>query len=297
MTGRVVDIKRLAVHDGPGIRTTLFLKGCPLRCAWCHNPESISPKPEIGFLARKCIGCRACVEACPAGVHSVRDGLHALDRARCTACGACVEACLPGALEYYGREVTVDAAVEAVLEDRNFYVHSGGGCTLSGGEPLGQAGFCAALLERLREQGVHCAIDTCGAAAWQAFEAVLPHTDLFLYDVKHTDEQRHEEWTGSSNRQILGNLERLAQRGVPIEIRVPVIPGFNADAESLVAIGTWLGRLANVSAVRLLPYHSLARSKYEAVGRPDTLPDVPAPSPDQMRAAAALLTELGLEIA
>ena len=296
MVGRIVDIKRFAVHDGPGIRTTVFLKGCPLRCRWCHNPESISSRPEIGFLNKKCIGCGKCAEACPAGVHSFRAGTHVLDRSKCTACGKCVEACLPGALEYYGREITVDAAVMAVMEDKNFYVNSGGGCTFSGGEPLLQAKFCAEAFNRLRDNGIHCAIDTSGAVEWQAFETVLPYTDMFLYDVKHTDDRRHREHTGSSNRVIVSNLERLSQCGIPIEIRIPIIPEFNADAESLDAIGRWLGRLLNVSGVRLLPYHSLARSKYEAVGRPDTMLHVAVPTPEQMHAAAARLGEFGLGV-
>ena len=296
MNGRIVDIKRFAVHDGPGIRTTVFLKGCPLRCRWCHNPESISSKPEIGFLKKKCIGCGRCAEVCPAGVHSFRAGIHVLDRSKCAACGKCVEACLPGALEYYGRVITVDAAVKAVMEDRNFYVNSGGGCTLSGGEPLMQSEFCAAVFHRLRNSGVHCAIDTSGAVEWQAFETVLPYTDVFLYDVKHTDDLRHREHTGGSNRLIVRNLERLSQRGIPIEVRIPVIPQFNTDAESLGAIGKWLSRLSNVSGIRLLPYHSLARSKYEAVGRPDAMPHVPAPTQEQMRASAARLAEFGLGV-
>lgn len=296
MKARLVDIKRMAVHDGPGIRTTIFLKGCPLRCCYCHNPESILPEPEIGFLKKKCIGCGQCAEVCPNHAHSFRDGIHVFDRSKCTACGKCVEACLPGALEYYGRETTVERAVAVVLEDKTFYANSGGGCTISGGEPLSQAKFCAELFKCLRNNRIHCAIDTSGAVPWTAFETVLPYTDMFLYDVKHTDDQRHRGYTGSSNHLILSNLERLSQCGVPIEIRIPVIPEFNSDEASLDAIDKWLSRLSNIVAVQLLPYHELARSKYETVGHPDTMPHVPVPTPEQMHFAAARLTKFGLNV-
>lgn len=295
MTGRLVSVQRLCVHDGPGIRTTLFLKGCSLACRWCHNPETLSPKPEIGFHARKCVGCGKCAEVCPQGAHSFVEGSHHFDRGSCTACGKCVAACLPGALEYYGREVSVEEAVAAVLEDRTFYATSGGGCTVSGGEPLLQAEFCAELFRALHAAGVHCAVDTSGAVSWQSFETVLPYTDLFLYDVKHIDEQIHREHTGSGNGMILENLTRLAESGVPIEVRIPLIPGFNANQESLSALGKWLSRMPNIAGVRLLPYH-LARSKYETVGRRDTMPHVPLPTPEQVREAAAVLEGWGLEV-
>jgi len=294
MKGCLVEIKRFAVHDGPGIRTTLFLKGCPLACRWCHNPETIDPHPEIGLLSRKCRGCGRCAAVCPVGAHTLRNGAHVFDRSRCTACGRCVEACLPGALEYYGREVGVEEAVAAVLEDRTFYVESGGGCTFSGGEPLLQADFCAAVAARLRANGVHCAIDTAGAVPWESFAAVLPHTDLFLYDFKLADEARHRELTGLSNQLILANLRRLAGCGVPIEIRMPLVPGSNAAPADLQAAGGILSRLANLSAVRLLPYHAMARSKYDAVGRPDTMPDVPPPDAAALANAAAILRGCGL---
>ena len=293
MLGRVVSVERMCVHDGPGIRTTVFLKGCPLHCRWCHNPESISPDPEIGFSKRKCIACGKCAEVCPTGAHVFHDGAHSMNRRLCTACGACVEACLAGALQYHGRQMSAEEAVRAVLEDRTFYAISGGGCTLSGGEPLRQAEFCAEVLERLQAEGIHCAIDTSGAVAWESFEAVLPYTDLFLYDVKHADDRLHREHTGVSNRRIIGNLRRLSGCGVPIEIRVPTIPGFNAHGKGMAAIGELLRGLPNLVGARLLPYH-LARLKYEAVARPDTMPHVSPPDAATIDGAAAVLRECGL---
>ncbi len=239
------------------------------------------------------MGCGKCAEVCPTGAHVFRDGVHHLDRELCTACGKCVEACLPGALEYYGSEMSAEEAVAAVMEDRTFYATSGGGCTLSGGEPLLQAQFCAELFKLLGEEGVHRAIDTCGAVSWESFETVLPYTDLFLYDVKHTDDRRHREHTGGTNRGILDNLRRLSERGVPIEVRIPTIPGFNADEGSLAAMGKLLSGLPNIAGVRLLPYH-LARSKYETVGRPDTMPDVMLLDDATMADAARVLRGCGV---
>lgn len=272
MTGRLLELTRLSVHDGPGIRTTVFLKGCSLCCRWCHNPESISPKPEIGFVKRKCLGCGECAEVCPAGAHSFSEGVHHLNRDLCQACGKCVQACLPGALEYFGGEMTAEEVAAAVLEDATFYTKSGGGCTISGGEPLLQAPFCAEVFGILRESGIRCALDTSGAVPWESFEKVLPYTDLFLYDMKHVDDALHRQQTGSSNERTLDNLTRLSECGIPIEVRIPTIPDFNADTESMTAIGQFLSGLNHVVGIRLLPYH-IARSKYETIGRPYLVDD------------------------
>jgi pyruvate formate lyase activating enzyme len=294
VTGRIVETKRFAIHDGPGIRTTVFLKGCPLACRWCHNPETISRQPEIGFLRQKCVACGRCVATCPTGAHAVTDGTHTLDRSRCTACGACVEACLPGALELYGREVTLAEVIAEVVEDRTFYEQSGGGVTLSGGEPLLQAEFCAAVCRQLRESGIHCAVDTSGAVPWDRFETVLPYVDLFLYDLKHMDDAQHRLGTGTGNRLILENLRQLSERGRAIEIRLPLVPGFNDDPQNLQALAEYLLSLPATPPLRLLPYHNLAHSKYEAVGRLDDLPPTPA-SADGIATAIATLRTAGIE--
>ena len=288
--GTVFDVNRFGVHDGPGVRTVFYLKGCPLHCRWCHNPEGMESRRQLAYYEHKCLHCAECVAVCPQHAHDLVDGKHVFTREKCEACGACEDVCLGRALKLFGREFTVEEACRTALEDRVFY-RDGGGVTLSGGEPLLQAQFCAELLKLLKEADIHCAIDTSGAASWDRFEDVLPHTDMFLYDVKHVDDSRHREYVGRSNRQIIENLKRLTECNVPVEIRIPVIPGFNDDSESIDAIGGLLGGLRNIAGVRLLPYHQ-ARSKYEAIDCGDTMPEADAPSTDRMDAIAARLGKL-----
>jgi len=285
--GRIFDVKRFAVHDGPGVRTTLFLKGCPLRCRWCHNPEGMEPRPQLAFFERKCLACGECVKACRRGAHELVEGRRAFLRERCAACGACVERCLGGALRLFGRKLALKEALEIVLEDLDFYM-DGGGVTVSGGEPLLQADFCASLFRSLKREGVHCAVDTSGAVQWESFEKVLPFADIFLYDVKHVDDALHVKLTGMSNEIILRNLELLSERGVPIEIRIPCVPGFNLDDDSMKAIGGFLDGMKNIMGVRLLPYHA-AISKREALGLLDPMEGIEPPSAESMLAFAAIL--------
>ena len=285
-SARFIDIKRFAVHDGPGIRTTLFLKGCTLRCIWCHNPESRPSQPELAIHYPKCTLCGECAGVC--SCHKIVGGRHEFDRAACKGCGRCEQVCLSGALELFGKTITVDEAAAKLLEDRIFYA-DGGGITLSGGEPLLQCDFCAELLKRMRGEGIDCAVDTCGNVPWAAFEKVLPYTDIFLYDLKCADPAKHEKFTGCRNDLVLENLKRLDETGRKIEIRMIMVPEHNMGEGDLRAAGEILGRLKHVSAVRLLAYHQLARSKFEAVGHPDTMPDVPAPDAEALEKCAAIL--------
>lgn len=283
-TGTVFEIKRFAVHDGPGVRTVIFLKGCPLRCRWCHNPEGMEPKPQLAYFGHKCLHCGECVKACPNGAHALVDGMHVFTRDACVACGECETACPGRALRLFGHEFTVAEACQAVLSDRDFY-RDGGGVTISGGEPLLQVDFCIGVLKSLKQEGIHCAIDTSGAVPWDGFEQVLPYVDLFLYDIKHIDVCRHREQVGASNQLILANLKRLTGHGVRIEIRIPIIPGFNDDTASIAAIGAFLADLPHITGIRLLPYHP-AHSKHTAVGRDNLLPETMEPTPEAMDAIA-----------
>lgn len=294
--GFLFDIKRFAVHDGPGIRTTLFLKGCSLKCAWCHNPESHSRHPQLAYYPHKCIHCGQCLSACDQAAHEMNQEKHIFHRDKCIACGACESVCLGNALKLYDQQMTVEETLTLVLADRDFYEQSNGGVTLCGGEPLIQSKFCFELLSALKKEKINTAVDTCGSVEWKNIETVLPVSDLFLYDLKHIDDSKHREYTGSSNHVILDNLQKLSQCDIPIEIRIPIIPGFNSDPQSLDAFGQVLSELSNITAVKILAYHDLARSKYNALGMPDTMPHVNTPSPEKMDTAAARLKEFGLTV-
>lgn len=289
---RYIDIKRFAVHDGPGIRTTLFLKGCPLRCIWCHNPESRFPQPELAIHYPKCTSCGECAKVC--SCHKTANGIHEFDRPACKACGKCTDACPSGALELFGRSITVHEAAAKLLEDRIFY-GNGGGITLSGGEPLLHSGFCAELLKTMKAEGIHCAVDTCGHVPWSAFASVLLYTDLFLYDFKCADAEKHCRLTGYRNELILENLKKLDATGKDIEIRMMLVPEQNMAPDDLRAAGNFLAPCKNISAIRLLAYHSLAHSKFQAVGHPDTMPDVPSPDIEALEQAAEILRSCGLK--
>ena len=290
---RIVEIKRFAVHDGDGIRTTVFFKGCPLSCVWCHNPESIDFYPTVGLFSDKCTGCGDCAAVCPQGVHRISEDAHTLLRTRCIGCGACEEACLFDALSVYGREMAVKDLLPLLLSDRPFYERSGGGVTLSGGECLIHADFCAELLAALKREGIHTAVDTCGFVPFSAFEAVLPYTDVFLYDVKAITPDVHQRCTGKDNALILDNLTRLDALGARIEARIPFVPDYNAD--DLPRIAAHLSGLRSLTGVRLLPYHNMAGAKYESIERKNTLP---ARLPDEalLQKAREVLSSFGLPL-
>ncbi len=295
--GWIFDIKRFAVHDGPGIRTTIFLKGCSLQCQWCHNPESINSQPELMLHTRRCISCDTCLTVCPTGAHQKTErGERTFDRGRCDLCGRCVASCYAEALVMVGRRVSVDDVMAVVREDAPFYERSGGGVTLSGGEPLVQGDFTVALLSQCQAEGFHTAIDTCGNVKWRVINRVLPYVDLVLYDVKHISPHQHKRYTGASNRLILNNLRRLCNCGVHVEIRMPIIPTINDSQKTIESTARYLGSLNNITAVRLLPYHRLAGSKYQSLGRENTMPDIAPPSTRQMREIAQWMSQYNLKI-
>ena len=267
-SGTLFDLKRFALHDGPGVRTTVFLKGCPLSCSWCHNPESQDPNPELMFWADRCVGCGACVAACPNGAISISRGASRTDRTRCTACGACVDVCPFGARAIAGEAWSLDRLVREIEKDLLFYDESGGGVTLSGGEPLAQASFSISLLSECRKRRIHTAVDTCGHAEWEVLRDAARWADLILYDVKHPSADRHRELTGVANERILENLRRLDGEGCPLWIRVPVVPGLNDASEDIAALGGIVADLDAVEAVHLLPYHPGGEAKRERLGRP-----------------------------
>ena len=294
-TGLVFDIQKYSIHDGPGIRTTVFLKGCPLHCPWCHNPESRSPDVEISWSEARCIGCYQCWQVCPQACE-VRPATPEIDRQRCLGCGRCVAACPTGAREWVGRQRTVDEILAEVLQDRLFYDESGGGVTLSGGEPLMQAEFSRQLLAACRREGLHTAVDTCGFGRCEDLLGLAAYTNLFLYDVKILDDQRHRQYTGVSNVVILENLAALCEAGAEVWVRVPVIPGFNAAPDDIAATAAWVASLGRVRRLHLLPYHAwgLHKSQRVAAAGPTLLAD--PPSREHMERLAALVRGYGLAV-
>ena len=287
----VFEIKHFAVHDGDGIRTTVFLKGCPLRCVWCHNPEGLSARPQLAYYPNKCISCGECVAVCPAQAHALVGSAHQFDRTCCTACGKCVDVCLGEALTLYGREMTSDELLPHLLEDRDFYDNSGGGVTLSGGECLTHADFCAELLRQLKAHSIRTAVDTCGDVPREAIDKVMHYTDIFLYDLKAVDEETHKKCTGHSNRRILENLRYIDAYGKDIEIRIPYVPEYNNS--EIEAIAKLLSELTHVKKVRLLAYHNYAGSKYASLGMDNTLPPR-LPVEEELNIALRLLKDHGL---
>jgi len=289
LTGTIFDIRKYSVHDGPGIRTTVFLKGCPLNCWWCHNPESQSPAPEPMLRPNLCIACDVCIAVCAEQAITRVGQQLTWDAQRCTRCGTCAEACLAGAREMAGRAYDVAEVLAEVERDRLFYEESGGGVSFSGGEPLLQWRFLGELLRACRRLELHTALDTSGFASWEVFEHILPATDLVLFDIKHTDPQQHHKVTGVPLAPILHNLRRLAERGVPVWLRVPLVPGVNDDEPNLRRLGELAAAMPNIRRVNLLPYHNTARGKYAHLGRPYRLPATPAPDSAQLERVANLL--------
>lgn len=296
MTGRIFDIQRFSLHDGPGIRTTVFFKGCNLHCYWCHNPESQSPENELQQYPAKCIGCGQCLLHCPKGALSSVAGVIQIDRSLCDGCGICADVCCAGALVLAGRTTTPSSVLDTVRRDRAFYEKSGGGATFSGGEPLYQHEFLVELLKLCRAEGISTAIETAGHVPWAWFEEVLDLTDLFLFDIKHADDARHRQGTGVGIELIRQNLEGLLSRKARVWVRIPVIPGFNADPADMGRIAGSLAHLQGIEKVELMPFHRLGTGKSESLGRPYAAEHLTQPARQELVELAALFSVKGLPI-
>lgn len=289
----IFDIRRFSVHDGPGIRTTVFLKGCPLRCSWCHNPEGLSAAPEVVWREERCTRCGSCIAACPEEALSWVDDAPVLDGARCTLCSLCEDECYAEARQLLGRTMDAAAVLAEVERDRVFYEESGGGVTFSGGEPLSQPEFLGALLRGARAGGIHTALDTSGYAPWSVVDALRDDVDLFLYDLKHVDDERHRRFTGVSNAAILDNLTRLARLGHRIVLRLPLVPGVNDDDATIHATARLAAGLG-IERVVILPFHRLGSNKYGRLGRAYDLPDTATPSAARVAAVLDMVRAAGV---
>ncbi|MDO4581620.1 MAG: glycyl-radical enzyme activating protein [Bacillota bacterium] len=292
ITALISNIQKYSIHDGPGIRTTVFFKGCPLLCAWCHNPETQVFNAEIKWQGDKCIGCLSCVAACPKqAISAAADGV-AIDPELCGVCGACANICPSLAMELLGKSYTPKQLYAEIIKDALFYQQSGGGVTLSGGEPLSHDAFALALLQRLKADGIHTAVDTAGFVPWRVFEQLDPYIDLYLYDIKHLDSDIHEQYTRVPNQPILDNLQKLSQLAREIWLRIPLIPGVNDDPGHIRRIGE-LARRLGLREIYLLPYHRMAAAKYARLQLPYTLGALEEPQQQQLEELADILSATG----
>ena len=309
LKGMVYDIQGFSVHDGPGIRTIVFLKGCPLKCLWCHSPESISFSNVLSWFEMRCIGvekCGRCIPACPHNsitvgkqVSPIQDEKYInvveIDRTKCNNCGECEKECVSRALFLTGKHYTVDEIMERVLRDRSYYQKSGGGVTISGGEPLSQIDFTLELLKRLKQENIHTALDTTGFAKWEIIEKTLPYVDLYLYDIKHTDSESHKIQCGVPNELIIENVYKLAQAGGKIQIRAPIIPGFNDNRQHFEKLATICCKIKdNLQILQLLPYHKFGSVKYRRLDQDNPLPDIDPPTDEHMEDIKNYFESFGL---
>jgi len=293
ITGIIFDIKKYAIHDGPGIRTTVFFKGCPLRCSWCHNPESWEKNLEMLHRPVRCLQCGRCIQICPNRALIRINGKIHRDLSRCTVCGACILPCPAQAMEKVGQQVTVEQVLKEVEKDFVFYDQSGGGVTCSGGEPLAQPDFLRALLTACKERGVHTAVDTSCYGNRETLQSILGFTDLFLCDIKHLDSKKHREFTGGDNSLILDNISWLSTNARRIIVRVPVIAGFNDSPDSIQAIGQYVQNLKTIKQIDLLPYNSGGIAKAERLGKSERMFRSRRLSEEQMKKLAQTLQEMG----
>jgi len=285
------DVQRFAIHDGGGIRTNVFLKGCPLNCLWCQNPESIGWQQDVTFVESFCINCHKCLAVCPVNailMDNDKERVVGIDRDKCIRCGACFKGCYAGAINIVGRWLSVDDVVAMVERDRDFYIGSGGGVTFTGGEPTGQSGFLLAALQAMKARGLNTALETCLYVPWEQLESLLPYIDLLLTDIKHMDSVQHARLTGQPNELILDNFLRLQQRNIPVRVRIPLMPGLNDSRENLQSLAEFIAPCKNVQGVDILPYNRLGMSKCRQLGCEYALPDLAPPSQSKVEEAAAM---------
>ncbi|MEN6370759.1 MAG: glycyl-radical enzyme activating protein [Armatimonadota bacterium] len=295
--GCVFNVQRYSINDGPGIRTTVFLKGCPLHCQWCHNPEGLEPQPQLRYAQSLCTRCGLCAKVCPQGVHEVTPEMHIIDFHRCRGCKRCIDVCPAGSLDIAGQFVSVEDILSTVRRDIPFFSASGGGMTLSGGEPLSQFAFSQALLTQARNEGVHTAVETSALAPWEHLQSLLPIVDLFMIDLKHTDDARHRALTGVSNKLILSNIRNMVAAGHSLLLRIPWVPARNAEPDFLNGLEAFLTGFARPPRIEFMPYHRLGQNKWTGLGiTTEMADDIPDASSEDIAPWVSRLLKTGISV-